>query len=150
MPFEPETWLADRKTRLQKGLERRAKAARAGTIPSRSIENGVLKLERLCGTVPEDADDMVLDLCDRLPAVRITDLLQQADDDVGFTEAFTHLRNGVPCRDRIGLLNVPLAEGLNLGLSKMGEATSSHDYFRFRACRVGVSKAMSSTGHSPW
>ncbi|MEO1381347.1 MAG: Tn3 family transposase, partial [Pseudomonadota bacterium] len=82
------------------------------------------------GVVPEEADAMVLDLYDRLPVVRITDLLQEVDDDIGFTEAFTHLRTGVPCRDRIGLLNVLLAEGLNLGLSKMAEATSSHDYLQ--------------------
>ena len=73
---------------------------------------------------------MVLDLYDRLPAVRITDLLQEVDEEIGLTEAFTHLRTGVPCRDRIGLLNVLLAEGLNLGLSKMAEATNSHDYFQ--------------------
>ena len=130
MPFEPETWLADRKARLEEGLERLAKAARTGTIPSGPIENGVLKVDRLAGTVPDEANDMVLDLYGRLPAVRITDLMQEVDDDIGFTEAFTHLRTGVPCRDRIGLLNVLLAEGLNLGLSKMAEATSSHDYFQ--------------------
>ncbi|MGB3247381.1 MAG: Tn3 family transposase [Sulfitobacter sp.] len=130
MPFEPETWLADRKARLQEGLERLAKAARTGAIPGGSIENGVLKTDRLTGTVPEEADAMVLDLYSRLPAVRITDLLLEVDDDIGFTEAFTHLRTGVPCKDRIGLLNVLLAEGLNLGLSKMAEATSSHDYFQ--------------------
>ncbi len=130
MPFEPEIWLVDRKARLREGLERLAKAARTGAIPGGSIENGVLKLDRLTGTVPDEADTMVLDLYGRLPAVRITDLLQEVDDDISFTEAFTHLRTGVPCKDRIGLLNVLLAEGLNLGLSKMAEATSSHDYFQ--------------------
>lgn len=130
MPFEPETWLADRKVRLHEGLARLAKAARTGVIPGGSIENGILKIDRLTGAVPDEADALVLDLYGRLPAVRITDLLQQVDDDIGFTEAFTHLRTGVPCRDRIGLLNVLLAEGLNLGLSKMAEATSSHNYFQ--------------------
>ena len=130
MPFEPETWLADRKARLHEGLARLANAARTGAIPGGSIENGILKIDRLTGAVPDEADALVLDLYGRLPAVRITDLLQEVDDDIGFTEAFTHLRTGVPCRDRIGLLNVLLAEGLNLGLSKMSEATSSHDYFQ--------------------
>ncbi len=130
MPFEPEIWLDDRKTRLAEGMKRLAKAARAGAIPGGSIENGVLKVDRLTAAIPADADGMVLDLYGRLPAVRITDLLQEVDDDIGFTEAFTHLRTGVPCKDRIGLLNVLLAEGLNLGLSKMAEATSSHDYFQ--------------------
>ncbi len=61
---------------------------------------------------------------------RITDLLLEVDDEIGFTEAFTHLRTGVPCKDRVGMLNVLLAEGLNLGLSKMAGATNTHDYFQ--------------------
>lgn len=130
VPFEPETWLADRKARLANGLLRLARAARTGAIPGGLIENGTLKLDRLTAAVPEEADAMVLDLYRRLPDIRITDLLLEVDDEVGFTEAFTHLRTGVPCKDRIGLLNVLLAEGLNLGLSKMAGATNTHDYFQ--------------------
>ena len=33
-------------------------------------------------------------------------------------------------QDRIGLLNVLLAEGLNPGLSKMAEACNTHDFFQ--------------------
>ena len=54
-----------------------------------------------------------------LPEARITDILLEVDDAIRFTEAFTHLRTGEPYRDRIGLLNVLLAEGINLGLRKM-------------------------------
>lgn len=130
MPFEPEAWLADRKVRMSDALRRLARAAKAGAIPGGSIEDGVLKIDRLTAAVPEDAEAVVLDLYGRLPGIRITDLLLEVDDDIGFTEAFTHLRTGVPCADRIGLLNVLLAEGLNLGLSKMAGATNTHDYFQ--------------------
>ena len=130
MPYEPETWLADRKSRLAEGLQRLAHAARAGAIPGGSIEDGVLKIDRLTANAPEEADAMVLDLYKRLPETRITDLLLEVDDEIGFTEAFTHLRTGVPCKDRVGMLNVLLAEGLNLGLSKMAGATNTHDYFQ--------------------
>jgi TnpA family transposase len=130
MPFEPEAWLADRKLRMSDALRRLARAAKAGAIPGGSIEDGVLKIDRLTAAVPEEAEAVVLDLYARLPGIRITDLLLEVDDEVGFTEAFTHLRTGVPCKDRIGLLNVLLAEGLNLGLSKMAGATNSHDYFQ--------------------
>ena len=58
----------------------------------------------------------------------ITDILLAVDDATRFTEAFTHLRTGSPCRDRIGLLNVLLAEGINLGLRKMAEATTTHGF----------------------
>lgn len=130
VPFEPDAWITDRKAQLADGLARLAKAARNGAIPGGSIENGVLKIDRLSSAVPKEADELVLDLYHRLPAVRVTDLLLEVDNDIGFADAFTHLRTGSPCQDRIGLLNVLLAEGLNLGLSKMAEATSSHDYFR--------------------
>ena len=68
VPLDPQAWLADRKGRMTDGLAQLAKAARAGTIPGGSIENG--------------------------------------------------------------MLTVLLAEGLNLGLSKMAEATNTHDYFQ--------------------
>ena len=54
----------------------------------------------------------------------------EVDAATGFTDACTHLRTGAPGQDRIGLLNVLLAEGLNLGLSKMAEASNTHDFFQ--------------------
>jgi len=130
VPFDPEDWLNDRKLRMTDGMKRLAFAAKAGAIPGGTIENGILKIDRLTADVPEEADELVLDLYRRLPDVRITDMLLEVDKGTGFTDAFTHLRTGAPCKDRIGLLNVLLAEGLNLGLSKMAEATTTHDYFQ--------------------
>lgn len=130
VPFDPEEWLNDRKARMADGLKRLAAAAKAGAIPGGAIENGILKLDRLTADVPEEADELVLDLYRRLPDVRITDMLLEVDKATGFTDAFSHLRTGAPCKDKIGLLNVLLAEGLNLGLSKMAEATNTHDYFQ--------------------
>ena len=79
--------------------------------------------------MPDGAADMVADLYRRMPEARITDILLEVDDATRFTEAFTHLRTGEPCRDRIGLLNVLLAEGVNLGLQKMAEATTTHGFW---------------------
>ena len=78
----------------------------------------------------QGADEIILDLYKRMPEVRITDILMDVNAATGFTDAFTHLRTGVPCKDKIGLLNVLLAEGINLGLSKMAEATNTHDYWK--------------------
>lgn len=130
VPYEPYEWLEDRKARITNGLDKLAKAAKRGAIPGGSIENGSLKLDRLTSDVPAEADQLVLDLYRRLPDVRITDIMLEVDKATGFTDAFTHLRTGVPCKDKIGLLNVLLAEGLNLGLSKMAEASNTHEYFQ--------------------
>lgn len=130
VPFDPHEWISDRKEKIEQGLKRLSKAARTGALPNGSIENGALRIERLTASVPSNADELILDLYKRMPEVRITDLLIQVDAKTNFTEAFTHLRTGVPCKDNIGLLNVLLAEGLNLGLRKMAEASNTHDYWQ--------------------
>ena len=130
VPLDPRTWLADRKAEMINGLKRLAKAARTDCIPNGSIENGSLSLTRLEAKPPEGAEDLTLDLYRCLPEVRITDILLDVDGMLGFTDSFTHLRTGSPCTDKIGLLNVLLAEGLNLGLRKMAEASDTHDYWQ--------------------
>ena len=110
-------------------MRRLAAAARAGAIAGESIEDSVLRVERTETAVPDGAADVVADLYRRMPEARITDILLEVDDATRFTEAFTHLRTGEPCRDRIGLLNVLLAEGVNLGLRKMAEATTTHGFW---------------------
>ena len=79
--------------------------------PVGAIENGELRIGRPDSAVPEDVDELVLDLYRRLPEVRITDILLEVDTATGFTDAFTHLRTGAPCQDRIVLLNVLRAKG---------------------------------------
>lgn len=130
VPLDPHAWLTDRKARLSAGLKRLARAARDGAIPHGTIENGTLRIDRLTADVPENAEELVLDLYRRMPPIRITDILLEVDAAIGFSDAFSNLRTGAPCSDKIGLLNVLLAEGLNLGLRKMAEASNTHDYWQ--------------------
>ena len=125
VPASPHDWLAERRFALDEGLRRLAAAARAGATTGGSIEDSVLRVERTETAGPDGAADLVADLYRRLPEARITDILLEVDDATRFTEAFTHLRTGEPCRDCIGLRNVLLAEGINLGLRKMAEATTT-------------------------
>lgn len=129
VPLDPEQWLADRHAQMEIGLEKLSQAAKRGTIPGGSIEDGVLQLSRLPTQTPNGAADLLFDLYKRVPDTRITDIMLQVDDATGFTDAFTHLRTGAPPKDRIGLLNVLLSEGLNLRLSKMAEASNSHGFW---------------------
>ena len=85
MPLDPQTWLADRKHRLEDGLNRLAAAARSGTLPGGIIDDDGLRVERLDADVPEEASDLVLDLYRRMPEARITDILMEVDDATGFT-----------------------------------------------------------------
>ena len=78
---------------MENGLKRLAKAARSGTIPLGSIEDGGLHMERLTAVAPQDADELILDLYRRMPEVRITDILLDVDAATGFTEAFSVARH---------------------------------------------------------
>ena len=129
VPLDVGVWLADRQAWMALGLERLAKAARIGAIPGGVIRDGGLNIDRLTAEAPEGVDELILDLYKRLPETRITDLLVEVDTEIGFTDAFVHLRTGAPCKDRIGLLNVLLAEGINLSLGKMADSTNTHDYW---------------------
>ena len=129
VPDEAREWIADRRSRMTGGLDRLAHAARTEAIPGGAIRDGGLNIERLAADPPADADELILDLYKRIPDTRITDIMMDVDAATGFTDAFPHLRTGVPCGDRIGLLNVLLAEGINLGLSKMAESTNTHGYW---------------------
>ncbi|WP_227541916.1 Tn3 family transposase [Klebsiella pneumoniae] len=95
VPSNPQDWLADRKARLTIALKRLARAARNGTIPHGSIEDGTLRIDRLTADVPDGAEALILDLYRRMPSVRITDMLLEVDAALGFTDAFTHLRTGL-------------------------------------------------------
>jgi Tn3 transposase DDE domain len=46
----------------------------------------------------------------------------EVDEWTGFARNFTHVRGGGPARDRELLLAAILADGINLGLSRMAEA----------------------------
>jgi TnpA family transposase len=129
VPLRPDEWLAERQARLDIRLRELGRAARAGAIPGGSIENGILHIDKLEAVAPAGAEDLTLDLYKLIQPTRITDLLLDVDTATGFCEAFTHLRTGAPCTDRIGLMNVILAEGINLGLRKMADATNTHTFW---------------------
>ncbi len=135
VPLRPEEWLADRQARLDMRLRelwpcRSRRHDPAGRLKtafciSRNSKPPRRQAPKIWCSISLQAD----------PATRITDLLLEVDAATGFTEAFTHLRTGAPCADRIGLMNVILAEGINLGLRKMADATNTHTFWEL--IRIG-------------
>jgi len=63
-----------------------------------------------------------------LPHIKITELLVEVDEWTGFTRHFTHLKTGEAVKDTTALLTVILADGINLGLTKMAESCPGTSY----------------------
>ena len=63
-----------------------------------------------------------------LPHVKITELLEEVDRWTGFTRHFTHLKTRDQAKDKSLLLSVILADGINIGLTKMAESCPGTTY----------------------
>ena len=58
-----------------------------------------------------------------MPRVRITELLNEVARRTGFAHAFTDLRSGKPVENVTALIAAILADGSNLGLERMANAS---------------------------
>jgi TnpA family transposase len=96
--------------------------AQDGLLPDVTLEKGVLKISPIEKSTPREAEGLAERLYAMVPRIRITDLLAEVARWTLFPECFTHLRTGEPAANPQVLMASLLAEGLNLGLTRMAEA----------------------------
>jgi TnpA family transposase len=119
-----DRFIEARRTLLDKQLKEVDIRANGGLLPDVTIENGVLKISPIEKSTPPEAKTLAERLYAMLPRIRITDLLADVARWTHFTDCFTHVRTGETVVDNRVLMAALLADGLNLGLTRMAEACS--------------------------
>ena len=119
-----DRFIEERRTLLDARLTAINARAKDGLLPDVTLDRGVLKVAPIEKSTPPEAEALAARLYAMLPRIRITDLLAEVAGWTMFPDCFTHLKTGEPAADARTLLAGLLADGLNLGLTRMAEACS--------------------------
>lgn len=125
-----DQYLQNRLVLLEQQLATVNRLAAANDLPDASITESGLKITPFDTVVPDAAQSLIDQTAMLLPHIKITELLMEVDGWTGFTRHFTHLKTGVTAKDRTLLLTTILADGINLGLTKMTESCPGTTYAR--------------------
>lgn len=122
MDADFDRFIAGRRAILDERLIAIDAKAKGGFLPDVTIDKGILKITPIAKSTPPEAEALAVRLNAMLPRIRITDLLSEVASWTLFTDRFTHLRTGEPAANSQVLLTGILADGLNLGLTRIAEA----------------------------
>jgi TnpA family transposase len=123
-----DQYLHDRLELLEQQLTTVNRMAAANNLPDAIITESGLKITPLDAAVPETAQALIDQSAMLLPHLKITELLMEVDEWTGFTRHFTHLKTSDTAKDKTLLLTTILADGINLGLTKMAESCPGTTY----------------------
>ncbi|MBA2729069.1 MAG: Tn3 family transposase, partial [Parachlamydiaceae bacterium] len=121
-------YLQDRLFLLEQQLETVNRLAKTNELPDAIFTTSGLKITPLTNAVPIEAEAFTQQAYSLLPRIKITELLMEVDEWIGFTKHFRHIKNDDIASDKHLLLTAILADAINLGLRKMTDSCPGITY----------------------
>jgi TnpA family transposase len=129
VPTDCDQYLNERLTLLEAQLAKVNLMALANELPDAIITTATgLKITPLDAAVPDNAQALIDQSAALLPHIKITELLLEVDAWTSFSNHFAHLKTGDTAKDKTLLMTTILADGINLGLTKMAESCPGTTY----------------------
>jgi TnpA family transposase len=123
LPATADEWLASRARELDMRLKRFSARLAKDQVEGVTMLKDMISITPVRADEPKQAQALAEKIGALMPRVRITELLHEVARDTRFTSAFTNLRTQDLHDNENALLAVILADGSNLGLSRMAEAS---------------------------
>lgn len=121
--LDPRAYVKDRERQLHQQLCHVARLLPRGLLEGVRLKDGKIQVTRPKRVEPKGMKEFRRKIYGFLPRIRLTDLIMEVDSWTGFSRHFTHVRSGEPCTSKELIYATILADGTNLGLTRMAEAT---------------------------
>jgi len=123
LPATADEWLADRGRELDWRLKRFAHRLALGQVEGVTLNGDKLSIAPVRADESAAAKAVAARIDSLMPRVRITELLHEVARATGFPLAFTNVKTGERHDNENALLAAVLADGSNLGLARMADAS---------------------------
>lgn len=123
LPATADEWIKTRAAELDWRLKGFASRLAKDKLEGVSQEGGKLSITPVRGTERPEVVALTAKIDALMPHVRITELLHDVAKQTGFLSSFTNLRTHEIHDNESALLATILADGSNLGLARMAEAS---------------------------
>lgn len=125
-----QTYIEQRQQLMSEQLARIAKSIADKHLVDVRLENEKFVITPLKNVVPEKVKELTRRVYNLLPRIKLTELIVEVDSWTGLSRHFTHVRSGDEPREKTALFAAILADAINLGLSRMAEASPGISFER--------------------
>lgn len=122
VPVNFDRYISERRELLHERLEEVGEQLSEGQLTDVKLRKGLISITPLKSIDPPEVESIKRLISRTLPRIKITDLLLEVDQWTGFSREFVDLRTGQTAPEKELLLAAILADGINLGLTRMAEA----------------------------